>query len=255
MVRLRHIFRQGAESLIVVNAHRVNEGLMPELPPEGSKADFFFIERKEPEEIAATLKALVRQHIPHKFGLDPVDDIQVLTPMQRGLLGVANVNAELQALLNPSGDVAVRGSRTFRIGDKVMQIRNNYDLNVFNGDIGRVRAIDPVEQEVQVEFDGRAVTYDYCGPRRAGARLRLLDPQVAGQRVPVRRHPGAHAALHDAPAEPALHGAHAREAARHPCREQAGARHRGEEQLDRGALHDARGEAPSGRRSAGRWDP
>ncbi len=161
VVRLRHIFRQGAESLIVVNAHRVNEGLMPELPPEGSKADFFFIERKEPEEIAATLKALVRQHIPHKFGLDPVDDIQVLTPMQRGLLGVANVNAELQALLNPSGDSLVRGSRTFRVGDKVMQIRNNYDLNVFNGDIGRIRRIDPVEQEVQVEVDGRAVTYEY----------------------------------------------------------------------------------------------
>ena len=161
VVRLRHIFRQGAESLIVVNAHRVNEGLMPELPPEGSKADFFFIERNEPEEIAATLKALVRQHIPHKFGLDPVADIQVLTPMQRGLLGAANVNTELQALLNPSGDSLVRGSRTFRGGDKVMQIRNNYDLNVFNGDIGRIRKIDAVEQEVQVEFDGRAVTYDY----------------------------------------------------------------------------------------------
>jgi len=155
VVRLRHIFRQGSESLIVVNAHRVNQGLMPELPPEGSKADFFFVERKEPEEIA------VRQHIPHKFGLDPVDDIQVLTPMQRGLLGVANVNAELQALLNPSGESLVRGSRTFRGGDKVMQIRNNYDLNVFNGDIGRIRKIDPVEQQVQVEFDGRGVTYDY----------------------------------------------------------------------------------------------
>jgi exodeoxyribonuclease V alpha subunit len=161
VVRLRHIFRQGAESLIVSNAHRVNEGLMPELPPEGSKADFFFIERNEPEEIAATLKALVQQHIPHRFGLDPVDDIQVLTPMQRGLLGVANVNAELQALLNPTGDSLVRGSRTFRVGDKVMQIKNNYDLNVFNGDIGRVRKIDAVEQEVEIAFDGRAVTYDY----------------------------------------------------------------------------------------------
>jgi exodeoxyribonuclease V alpha subunit len=162
VVRLRHIFRQGSESFIVVNAHRVNQGLMPELPPEGSKADFFFIERNEPEEIAATLKSLVRQHIPHKFGLDPVDEIQVLTPMQRGLLGVANVNAELQALLNPTGDSMVRGSRTFRMGDKVMQIRNNYDLNVFNGDIGRIRAIDPVEQEVRIEFDGRAVAYDYA---------------------------------------------------------------------------------------------
>ncbi len=161
VVRLRHIFRQSGESLIVVNAHRVNRGLMPERAPEGSKADFFFIERNEPEEIVATLKALVGQHIPHKFGLDPVHDVQVLTPMQRGLLGVANVNVELQAMLNPAGDSLARGSRVFRVGDKVMQIRNNYDLDVFNGDIGRIRAIDPVEQEVRVEFDGRAVTYDY----------------------------------------------------------------------------------------------
>jgi exodeoxyribonuclease V alpha subunit len=161
VVRLRHIFRQGSESLIVSNAHRVNEGLMPELPVEGSKADFFFIERDEPEDIAAMVKTLVRQHIPHKFGLDPVDDIQVLAPMQRGLLGVANVNAELQALLNPTGDSIVRGPRTLRVGDKVMQTRNNYDINVFNGDIGRIRKIDAVEQEVLVEFDGRAVTYDY----------------------------------------------------------------------------------------------
>jgi exodeoxyribonuclease V alpha subunit len=162
VVRLRRIFRQGAESLIVVNAHRVNDGLMPELPAEGAKGDFFFIERNEPEEIAATLKALVSHHIPHKFGLDPVDDIQVLTPMQRGLLGVANVNSELQTLLNPSGDALVRGSRTFRVGDKVMQSRNNYDLHVFNGDIGRVRAIDSVEHEVKVEFEGRTVTYEYA---------------------------------------------------------------------------------------------
>jgi exodeoxyribonuclease V alpha subunit len=161
VVRLKHIFRQAHESLIVTNAHRVNQGLMPDMPPDGSKADFFFIERDEPEDIAATLKTLVRQHIPHKFGLDPVDDIQVLAPMQRGLLGVANVNVELQALLNPTGESLVRGSRTLRIGDKVMQIRNNYDLNVFNGDIGRLRTIDAVEQEVEVEFDGRAVTYDY----------------------------------------------------------------------------------------------
>jgi exodeoxyribonuclease V alpha subunit len=163
VVRLRHIFRQGAESLIVTNAHRVNEGLMPELPPEGSEADFFFIERKEPEEIAAALKGLVARHVPHKFGLDPVDDIQVLTPMQRGLLGVASLNAELQALLNPSGESVTRGSRMFRVGDKVMQVRNNYDLNVFNGDIGRVEKIDAVEQEMVVRFDGRAVTYEFGG--------------------------------------------------------------------------------------------
>jgi len=104
VVRLRHIFRQVHESLIVVNAHRVNAGVMPETPPEGSLADFFLIERKEPEEIAATIRTLVKERIPHRFGLDPVDDIQVLTPMHRGLLGAATLNTELQALLNPSGE-------------------------------------------------------------------------------------------------------------------------------------------------------
>jgi exodeoxyribonuclease V alpha subunit len=160
VVRLRRIFRQGTESLIVLNAHRVNEGLMPELPAESSKADFFFIERREPEEIMATLKALVRQNIPNRFALDPVSDVQILTPMQRGLLGVANINAELQALLNPSGDTITRGSRTFRAGDKVMQVRNNYDREVYNGDIGRIASVDTVEQELRVTFDGRAVTYE-----------------------------------------------------------------------------------------------
>jgi len=162
VVRLRHIFRQADRSLIVVNAHRVNEGLMPETPAEGSDADFFFIERKEPEEIAATLKALVTDRIPAKFGLDPVDDIQVLTPMHRGTLGAANLNVELQALLNPTGDTMTRGSRTFRVGDKVMQIRNNYDLEVFNGDIGRMKGIDATEQEVLIEFDRRVVKYEYA---------------------------------------------------------------------------------------------
>ncbi|MGH7270819.1 MAG: ATP-dependent DNA helicase, partial [Polyangiaceae bacterium] len=108
-----------------------------------------------------TIQSLVQKHIPNRFGLDPVRDIKVLTPMQRGLLGVANVNAELQALLNPSGDALVRGTRTLRAGDKVMQIRNNYDLGVTNGDIGRIRAIDAVDQVVRVEFDERVVPYEY----------------------------------------------------------------------------------------------
>lgn len=118
VVRLRHVFRQAHESLIIVNAHRVNEGLMPETPAEGSSADFFFIERKEPDEIAATLKALVTDRIPAKFGLDPVDDIQVLTPMHRGVLGAANMNVELQALLNPSGNSITRGAAASSSGTR-----------------------------------------------------------------------------------------------------------------------------------------
>jgi exodeoxyribonuclease V alpha subunit len=160
VVRLRRVFRQGTESLIVVNAHRVNEGLMPELPAPGASSDFFFIEREEPLEIVHTLAALVRRHIPHKFGLDPLEDIQVLTPMQRGMLGVASLNAHLQGLLNPDGESVARGAKTFRIGDRVMQTRNNYERAVFNGDIGRVVRVDPVEQELQVAFDARVVPYD-----------------------------------------------------------------------------------------------
>ncbi len=160
VVRLQHIFRQAEASLIVVNAHRVNHGEMPGLPPPGADADFFFIEKKEPEEVLETVKLIVKERIPEKFGFDPVNDVQVLTPMHRGLLGAASLNAELQALLNPQGASVVHGSRLFRVGDKVMQIRNNYDLEVFNGDIGRIEAIDEVERTVAVLFDGRVVTFE-----------------------------------------------------------------------------------------------
>jgi exodeoxyribonuclease V alpha subunit len=163
VVALTEIFRQAAASLIVTNAHRVNQGDMPTLPPEGDLADFYVIERGEPEEVVATIKDLVGQRIPSRFGFDPVDDIQVLTPMNRGVLGVVSLNAELQALLNPADadDAAmVRGGRAFHVGDKVMQIRNNYDLDVFNGDIGRVIRIDAVDRTLEVAYDGRPVSYE-----------------------------------------------------------------------------------------------
>ena len=160
VVRLAHIFRQAEASLIVVNAHRVNHGEMPRLPAPGTEADFFFIEKQEPEEVLETLKHLLRTRIPRRFGLDPVNDVQVLTPMHRGLLGAASLNAELQALLNPQGPSLVHGSRLFRLRDKVMQIRNNYDLQVFNGDIGTVEAIDEMEHTLTAQFDGRSVTYE-----------------------------------------------------------------------------------------------
>ena len=159
VVRLAHIFRQAEQSLIVVNAHRVNHGDMPTLPPPGSDADFF-VEKQEPEEVLQAVKLIVKERIPEKFGFDPVKDIQVLTPMHRGLLGAASLNGELQALLNPQGASIVHGSRLFRVGDKVMQIRNNYDLEAFNGDIGRVEAIDGEDRTISVVFDGRSVTYD-----------------------------------------------------------------------------------------------
>ena len=159
---LTEIFRQAKESLIVVNAHRINRGEAPILSSdEWEQPDFFFIPKEDPMEIVETLKEIVLRRIPSRFGVDPVDDIQVLTPMRRGELGAVNLNSVLQELLNPEGETIERGSRLFRVGDKVMQIRNNYDLGVFNGDLGRVISIDREERQVTVRFDERPVTYDW----------------------------------------------------------------------------------------------
>lgn len=161
VVRLTKIFRQAEASLIVVNAHRINRGELPVLPPPGDTgADFYFFERDTPEAVLGTLKALVETRIPRAFGLDPVRDLQVLTPMHKGSLGAASLNAELQGVLNPEGAQLERGSQVFRIGDKVMQIRNNYDLGVFNGDIGRISAVDPEQRRLEVTFDERPVRYE-----------------------------------------------------------------------------------------------
>jgi len=162
VVRLTEVFRQAGKSLIVVNAHRINRGEMPIFKDKGGRGDFFFIERTTPEEALALIKHLVAERIPRRFGLDPLDQVQIITPMHKGLLGAANLNAELQALLNPRGESLVRGGRSFRRGDKVMQVRNNYDLDVFNGDIGRIEAIDESQRTISVRFEDRSVTYDFA---------------------------------------------------------------------------------------------
>jgi len=161
-VRLTEIFRQAQQSMIVVNAHRVNRGEFPHTrPPRGRQADFYFIERDEPEKALELVKDLCGRRLPRAFRFDPLDDIQVMTPMHKGLVGVANLNAELQRLLNPKGEEIVRGGRLFRLNDKVMQIRNNYQKEVFNGDIGRVVGIDPEEQKLLVRFEDRVVDYEW----------------------------------------------------------------------------------------------
>jgi exodeoxyribonuclease V alpha subunit len=168
VVRLHEIFRQAQRSLIVTNAHRVQEGVMPILESveaqreQGEQGDFFFIEKRDPEEVVATIAQLVSKRIPARFGLDPVEDVQVLSPMNRGTLGTENLNRVLREVLNPEGAALTRGHQTLRVGDKVMQVRNNYDLEVFNGDIGRIAGIDEVEQVVRVTVDGREVRYDYA---------------------------------------------------------------------------------------------
>jgi len=161
VVRLTTIFRQAANSGIVVNAHRINRGQMPIF---NRFDDFYFFSKEDPQEAADLLVDIVGRRVPHKFGLDSVNDVQVLAPMYRGACGVANLNARLQEALNPASPHKVErrlGGRAFRVGDKVMQVRNNYDKYVYNGDIGRVTGIDPVEQTLVVTIDGRPVVYDW----------------------------------------------------------------------------------------------
>jgi len=161
-VRLTEIFRQAKESLIIVNAHRVNNGEMPTFSHHGGHhQDFYFFQIEEPEKALEKIIELCKDKIPGKFGYKPLEDIQVLTPMHRGIVGTVNLNAELQKQLNPSTDELVRGGKVLKAGDKVMQIRNNYDKDVFNGDIGRIIKIDREEQEVIVDYDGRPVPYEY----------------------------------------------------------------------------------------------
>ncbi len=158
--RLDTIFRQEARSWIVHNAHRVNRGESLELPPNGTDGDFFFLPTEEPDEVIRRMLELVTRRIPERFGFRPATDIQVLTPMRRNQLGSESLNQVLQSALNPRGPSLQRFGRTYREGDRVLQIRNNYDKGVFNGDIGLVRRIDETDQEVLVDFDGQAVRYD-----------------------------------------------------------------------------------------------
>ena len=158
VVRLTRIFRQAQSSRIVMNAHAINAGQFPNIR-NGLDTDFFFINQEDADEMVKLIIGLVRDRLPKKYGYPP-KEIQVLTPMQRGSVGAGNLNIELQNALNPTGSSLARGGYTFRQGDKVMQIRNNYDKNVFNGDIGYITAVDTNERTLTVTFDSRLVEYD-----------------------------------------------------------------------------------------------
>ena len=163
MARLTEVFRQAAESQIVVNAHRINHGLMPEAPRSGAITDFYIVEIRDPEEGLAKLIEVVSSRIPRRFGLDPAKDVQVLCPMNRGVLGARNLNHELQKVLNPNPPAAVeRFGWRFSPGDRVMETQNDYDRDVFNGDLGTVARIDDEEGAVVVDFDGREVSYPFA---------------------------------------------------------------------------------------------
>jgi exodeoxyribonuclease V alpha subunit len=163
VVRLTEIFRQAGRSWIVRAAHAIKEGELPEPAPAGGDGDFFFVEVDSPAVGVDRILTMVRERIPRRFGLDPVRDVQVLAPMKSGELGTENLNLRLQDALNPNrgGPEVQRFGWRFRPGDKVMQTQNDYTKEVFNGDIGRVRGIDEVNREVVVDYDGRAVVYDY----------------------------------------------------------------------------------------------
>jgi len=164
VVRLTEVFRQAANSHIITNAHRINEGRLPDAPTEGLDSDFHFIERETPDRIASTLLEMAKTRIPSKFRFDAIREIQVLSPMNRGSLGIRELNARLQDELNPKRPAepfVEKFGWQFRIRDKVIQTENDYDKEVFNGDIGQVAKIDPVEGELIVKFENRDVTYDY----------------------------------------------------------------------------------------------
>lgn len=164
VVELTEIFRQAAESLIIVNAHRINGGKFPLVPSKNSPddlGDFYFIQQNDPEKVLNVILDLIGERIPSRFGFDPVDQVQVLTPMHRGVVGATNLNHQIQQSLNPQKNPLVLGARKFNVDDKVMQIRNNYDKTVFNGDIGRIKHVDIDSREVHILFEKRLVTYDF----------------------------------------------------------------------------------------------
>src|SRR3954453_20212413 len=164
VVRLTEIFRQAAHSQIVTTAHRIKNGAMPERYGKEAGSDFYFLPRSDPEQIRDLLVELVARRIPAELALDPTRDIQVLCPMNRGSIGARELNEKLQAAVNPlrSGEIEVdRFGYRFRLRDKVIQTENNYDKDVFNGDIGQIESIDVIEQEIAIRYDTRLVTYDY----------------------------------------------------------------------------------------------
>lgn len=161
VVRLQTIFRQSHQSQIVTNAHRLQQGRLPSpAPPNAASGDFFLIERRDAEQAATDLVHLVTRRIPERFGFDPKREIQVLTPMHRGAAGTVELNRRLQAAFNPEGVGVVLGGVTVRVGDKVMQTRNDYEREVFNGDTGWVVSINPEKRELCVDFDGKNVRYE-----------------------------------------------------------------------------------------------
>jgi exodeoxyribonuclease V alpha subunit len=184
VVELTEIFRQAKTSRIIVNAHKINAGELPIISQSeisDPQNDFYFIEQEDPEKVLDIILELAHRRISQRFGFDAIDDIQVLTPMHKGIVGAVNLNNQLQTVLNPGSAGIVRGDRAFRVNDKVMQIRNNYDKEVFNGDIGRISTIQPEERRITACFDNRQIVYDFSE----------LDEMVLAYAVSVHKSQGS----------------------------------------------------------------
>ncbi|MDR1060668.1 MAG: AAA family ATPase [Clostridiales bacterium] len=183
-VELKRIFRQARSSDIVTNAHKINAGEFPFIN-NGKGTDFFFIEKNEPAEVAQTILSLCKERLPNYYRADPLEDIQVLCPMTRGETGSASLNAELQKLLNGNRESVRYGAAEYMLGDKVMQIRNNYDKNVFNGDIGRITGIDAEARSVAITFDGNGVEYDQSELDEVALAYAITVHKSQGSEYPI----------------------------------------------------------------------
>lgn len=162
VVELNEIFRQSAESEIICSAHLINRGQMPLIERNPQKvSDFYFFPKDDPEEAAQGIVNLIKFEIPRRFGFDPISQIQLLTPMRKGPVGAESMNARLQQALNPNSLEVRRGERAFRLHDKVMQVRNNYDKDIFNGDMGKIVYLNPAERKLSVDFDGIVMPYEF----------------------------------------------------------------------------------------------
>jgi exodeoxyribonuclease V alpha subunit len=182
VIALTEIFRQAAESRIVTGAHRINHGQLPEFPEEGDKtSDLYFVEAEEAQKAISMICKMVSESIPQRLGFNPIEHVQILTPMQKGELGARNLNQVMQALLNPHGREVERFGILFREGDRVMQTVNDYDKEVFNGDLGRIAVIDEEQREVVVKIDDRRVKYEF----------RELDELVHAYAITIHKSQGS----------------------------------------------------------------
>ena len=226
VVRLTEVFRQAAQSRIVTMAHRINKGEMPEFEKPEGDSDYYFVEANEPERAIEVIMELVRERIPKRFGLDPIRDIQILCPMNRGGLGARSLNIDLQKALNPPGQEKIeKFGSTSAPKDKVMQIENDYDKEVYNGDLRFITKIDAEAGGIGVHFDGRGL-YESGGLNTSGPCLRDHHPQSTRLRI-SGCHPTCHDATSpDASAQSSLHRPHARKAACRARRTEKGGRDR-----------------------------